>query len=288
MEALFKIDRDTCNRDGICKEVCPVDVINLSDDGSPVPSIDAEEVCIRCGHCLAVCPTGSLSHRDIEKADCPPVQPALQPAPEQCEYFLRQRRSIRTYKEKPVPRDLLQKLIETARYAPSGHNSQKVKWRVFGKREELDMLSGITVDWMRWVIDVLPERAAGLHFERRVKRWESGVDGILRGAPILIVAHGEKETPALPPGHVPEMDNQSAPLDYAIALTYLELAATGLGLGACWAGYVYKAANAYPPMHKALGLPEGHQCFGAMMAGYPEFSYKLLPLRNPPVITWQL
>ena len=288
MEPLFKIDRGTCNRDGICKEVCPVDVIDLLADGNPTPSVDAEAVCIRCGHCLAVCPAGSFSHRDMDKATCPPVQPALQPTPEQCEYFLRQRRSIRTYKKKPVPRDLLQKLIETARYAPSGHNSQKVKWRVFGKQEKLDLLSGITVDWMRWVIGILPERAAELHFERRVKRWESGVDGILRGAPILIVAHGEKETPALPPGYVPEMDNQSPPLDYAIALTYLELAATGLGLGACWAGYVYKAANTYPPMHKALGLPEGHQCFGAMMVGFPKFSYRLLPLRIPPVITWQL
>lgn len=288
MEALFRIEKDTCNRDGRCKEVCPVGVIDLLADGSPNPSADAEEVCIRCGHCLAVCPTGSFYHRDMDKEKCPPVQPALQPTPEQCEYFLRQRRSIRAYKKKPVPRALLQKLVETARYAPSGHNSQKVKWRVFGKREELRTLSGITVDWMRWVIAMLPERAAELHLERRVKQWDDGIDGILRGAPILIVAYGEKEIPALPPGYVPELDNQAAPLDYAIALTYLELAATGLGLGTCWAGYVYKAANTYPPMHKALGLPGGHQCFGAMMAGYPKFSYKLLPLRNRPDITWQL
>lgn len=288
METLFRIDKETCNRDGICKEVCPVDVIDLLADGCPHPSADAEEVCIRCGHCLAVCPTGSFYHRDMDKEKCPPVQPALHPTPEQSEYFLRQRRSIRAYTKKAVPRDLLQKLIETARYAPSGHNSQKVKWCVFGRREELQKLSALTVDWMRWVIDFLPERAAELHFERRVKQWENGKDGILRGAPVLIVAHGEKETPALPPGYVPEMDNQTAPLDYAIALTYLELAAAGLGLGACWAGYVYKAANLYPPMHNALGLPEGHQCFGAMIVGYSKFGYKLLPLRNPPVITWQL
>jgi nitroreductase/NAD-dependent dihydropyrimidine dehydrogenase PreA subunit len=288
MEALFRIDSDACNRDGICKKACPVDVIDILPDGTPHPSDDAENICIRCGHCLAVCPTGSFYHRDMDRDNCPPVRSEPRLTPEQCECFLRQRRSIRAYKEKPVPRDLLQKLIEMARYAPTGHNSQKVNWRVYGNREELKLFSSLTVDWMRWVMEMLPERAAELHFERRVKQFESGVDGILRGAPILIVAHGEKETPALPPGYVPEMDNQAAPPDYAIALTYLELAATSLGLGTCWAGYVYKAANLYPPMHKALDLPEGYQCFGAMMVGYSKFSYKLMPLRNPPVISWKL
>jgi nitroreductase len=224
----------------------------------------------------------------MDPATCPPVKESLQPSKEQIHHLFRSRRSIRVYKEKPVDPELLQELIGMACAAPSAHNSQKVRWLVFGGRDKLDSLAERTVDWMRWVIKTMPERAAELHFERRVKRWEDGVDGILRGAPVLIVAHGEKEIPVFPPGFVPELDNVTVPLDYAIALSYLELAATGLGLGACWAGYVYKAANIFPPMHEALGLPEGHQCFGAMMVGYPRYSYRRMPRRNAPVITWRL
>jgi len=73
-----------------------------------------------------------------------------------------------------------------------------------------------------------------------------------------------------------------------IALTYLELFATSMGLGCCWAGYFNAATVSFPPMKEALSLPDGHQCFGSMMAGYPEFGYHRLPLRKPPEIIWRL
>ena len=220
MEEIFNIDTTTCTRDGICAQVCPLDIITLSKDGYPRPSFDAEALCIRCGHCVAVCPTGSFNHRDMDRDQCPPIRREVQFTADQVEFFLRSRRSIRSYKDKPVSREILQKLIEIARYAPSAHNDQKVEWLVFGNRKKLRALAGITVDWMRWVIETMPERAAELHLEKRVTRWEHGVDGILRDAPALILAHGEKAVPVLPPGYVPEMDNVAAPLDYAIALTY--------------------------------------------------------------------
>jgi len=218
---------------------------------------------------------------------CPQVQPTLQPSAEQIEQLYQSRRSIRVYREKPVDPELLQKMIEMAGWAPTAHNSRKVNWLVFGAPEKLHQLAETVADWMRWTIKVMPQRAQEFNFERRVRQWENGTDVILRGAPVLVVAHGEKE-PALPPSFAAEMDNQVAPMDYAIALSYLELAAVGLGLGACWAGYVYKAANLFPPMHGALDLPEGHQCFGAMMVGYSRFPYRRIPNRSAPVVTWRL
>ncbi|MBW1867368.1 MAG: nitroreductase family protein, partial [Deltaproteobacteria bacterium] len=98
---------------------------------------------------------------------------------------------------------------------------------------------------------------------------------ILRNAPVVIIAHAAK-------------DDFSAPTSSIIALTYLELAATSMGLGCCWAGYFHAAATTFPPMMDALPLPEGHQCMGSMMVGYPKFRYYRLPLRKPPEITWRL
>jgi nitroreductase/NAD-dependent dihydropyrimidine dehydrogenase PreA subunit len=272
---LFMVNPETCNRDGICAAVCPIGIIDWRAGELPTPSPDAEKSCIRCGHCVAVCPTGSLDHRDMPVSSCPPVRPELRLEAEQCEHFLRARRSIRVYREKPVEQEKLARLIDIARYAPSGINSQGARWLVLANREELYRLSGIVIDWMHWLQANMPEMAQTLHVGRTIERWNAGQDVILRGAPALIVAHAEK-------------DNRMAPSTCTIALTTLELAATSLGLGGCWAGYFNAAANVFPPMMAALRLPEGHQCYGAMMIGYPKFAYHRLPTRKTPVIDWRL
>lgn len=271
---LIDVNPQTCQQDGICAAVCPAGLIELRAGECPVPANDAEEVCIACGHCVAVCPTGSLSRRDMPADQCPPLQENLRLTIEHCEHFLRSRRSIRTYKAQPVPRDDIRRLIEIARYAPSGHNSQCTEWLVLSNRDELWRLAGIVVDWMRWLTQEAPEFAATMHLDRAVRRWEEGHDVILRDAPVVIVTHAEKE-------------NRAAPAACTIALTYLELATPSMGLGCCWAGYFNAAATTFPPMIEALPLPEGHQSFGAMMVGYPKFRYHRLPSRKPPSIVWR-
>lgn len=272
---LFEVNRQTCNQDGICAAVCPVGIIDFAQGSVPVPAAGAEDICVRCGHCVAVCPTASLSHRDMPVEVCPPLRPEFGLGVEQGEHFLRSRRSIRVYKEKSVVREELARLIETARYAPSGHNTQGAEWLVLGDRNELKRLSAIVIDWMRWMLAHMPEVALSLHIDRTLERWEAGFDVILRGAPTVVVAHAAK-------------DNRMAPSTCTIALTYLDLAATTMGLGCCWAGYFNAAASTFPPMMAALGLPEGHQSFGAMMVGYPKFKYHRLPTRKTPEITWRL
>jgi len=270
---LFTIDQQTCNQDGLCALACPLGIIDWKAGNLPVPGTDAEKMCIRCGHCVAICPTGAFHHRDMEPAACAPVHPEWQLSAEQCEHFLRSRRSIRTYKQQPVPRETLTRLIEIARYAPSGINSQGVRWLVIDNGDTLHQLAGMVIEWMRWLQREMPEMATALHVERAIQRWQAGQDGILRGAPALIIAHGETA-------------NRMAPTTCTIALSYLELAATGLGLGTCWAGYVNAAVNSYPPLRQALNLAETQQCFGAMMVGFPRFRYHRLPTRNAPEITW--
>ncbi len=205
---------------------------------------------------------------------CPPIQKELNVSQTQCEQFLRARRSIRKYKEQSVPKDKLLKLIEIARYAPSGHNSQSVEWLVLGHRDELKRLAGLTIDWMRWMLDNQSEMALSMHMDRAIRRWEGGKDNILRDAPTLIVTHAAKNDPM-------------APTSSTLALSYLELAATSMGLGCCWAGYFRAAATIFSPMKEALQLPEGHICLGAMMVGYPLYKYHRLPLRKPPNIIWR-
>ncbi|MDD2851908.1 MAG: nitroreductase family protein [Desulfuromonadaceae bacterium] len=271
---LITVNKQTCTKDGLCAAVCPINLIDFKQGEYPAPIAEAEELCITCGHCVAVCSTESLLHRDIPLTDCSDIKKEFLASAEQCEQFLRQRRSIRVYQDKPVPRERLIKLIDIARYAPSGHNSQSAEWLVINNREELHKLAGIVADWMRWMLTNMKEFALSMHMDRTLARWEQGHDVILRGAPAVIIAHAAKS-------------DRLAPSTCTIALTYLELAATSMGLGGCWAGYFNAAATTFPPMMAALALPEGHQCFGAMMAGFSKYQYKRLPPRKPPVITWR-
>ena len=273
--SLLQIDTERCHRDGICADVCPAVIISLDgEDGYPAVVEGGNERCIRCGHCVAVCPHGALSHSAMAFDDCPEIDRGRLPDAGQIKQFLRARRSIRRYKEAPLERETLASLIDVARFAPSGHNYQPVRWLVVQAPEEVQRLAGMVADWMRHLMDEKSPMVAAMHLDLVVEAWDKGYDRICRNAPHLILAHASQANP-------------TSPAAATIALTYLELAAVSMGLGACWAGYFNVAANLWPPLKEALGLPEGHAPFGAMLVGHPKYRYQRLPLRNEPQVIWR-
>lgn len=273
--SLFTVDPDKCLRDGICLAACPVGLIRMKDkDAPPSPTAGAEADCLNCGHCVSVCPQGALALETMRPEDCRPMQKELELSPGQIEQLLLGRRSIRVYQDKPVPRRTLKELIRLAGYAPSGHNAQPVHWLVIEDRDQVRRLAGVTIDYLRFVLEDQPEFARSLHMDLVIEGWEAGRDLVFRGAPHVIIAHA------------PE-DERTAPMGCVIALAHLELAASALGLGGCWAGYFNAAAQNHPPMEEALNLPDGHQNFGGMMIGYPKYRYHRMPLRNEPRVSWR-
>jgi nitroreductase/NAD-dependent dihydropyrimidine dehydrogenase PreA subunit len=270
---IIQIDQKTCVQCGVCAAICPDGLIEFRSSEFPRPAAGADLTCIRCGHCAAVCPKGSLTHRDLPADQFPIIRQDLKISPEQCEQMLRSRRSIREYKKQAVPREVITSLIETARYAPTGHNNQEIEWLVIDNPAELEDIEKIGTEWIRWLIKNQPQIAPGFDLKIMLEKQERDVQLFLRGAPALVVTHAEKNSPI-------------ALIDSSIALSYLDLAAASQGLGCCWAGFVYFMANGFPPLIKALDLPRDHSAYGCMMLGYPEFSYHSLPWRKPPAITW--
>ncbi len=273
--ALITVDPETCNQDGICVAECPGRIIRMDpEDGYPRATSDFEDVCLKCGHCVAVCPTGALSLNWLGPDGCRPIRKELEVTPDQAEQFLCGRRSIRTFKEKGVSRPVLEKLLEIACSAPSAKNQQPWHWIVVQDPAEVRHLAGLVVEWVRQVIQSDPTEAETMGLPRVVASWDEGYDRICRGAPHVIVAHADKTWPF-------------STEDCTLAISHLTLYAASVGLGACWAGYFYKAVNAYPPLFEALGLPSDHLAFGAIMIGYPKFRYQRIPPRNPIRVSWK-
>ena len=194
--SFFIVDPDKCKRDGICVSDCPAQIIELKDQRS-LPELipGGAELCINCGHCVAVCPHGAMSLKTMTSEQCPPLDRAILPTQRQMDHFLRSRRSIRVYKDKPVDREILASLIELHDMRHPATIPSRSTGSSYERELKLNRLAGIVIDWMRLMIETKWTFAQDMHFDRVVQAWENGVDRVLRDAPHLIVAHGPSGLP---------------------------------------------------------------------------------------------
>jgi nitroreductase/NAD-dependent dihydropyrimidine dehydrogenase PreA subunit len=271
---LLIIDENKCNKDGICANECPMVIIKLKDgNGFPEMVPGGEGICTKCGHCVAVCPSGALSHASVPIEKSPLIDKKLEISEEQAVQFLRSRRSVRLFKKQPVEREKLQRLIEIARYAPTGGNRQPLEWMVFTDEDRIRRIAGQTVEWMRKVMAKAPQSVPP-YFPLIIRAWDMGHNAVTWSAPVLVLASAPKET-------------NSGMVDVALALSYLDLAAPKLGLATCWAGLVEGALQGSAALRESVGLPDRRPYHYPMMVGYPERKYTRLPERKAPKITWK-
>lgn len=260
-----------CVKCGFCADTCPVGIIVIQEDG---PKLIHTKACIRCGHCVAVCPHAAMDHTKAPLGAQASLEQTPMLDPDMALLFLRSRRSIRCYKEETVPQDKMLQLLEAARFAPSGGNSQGLSYLVVSQREKMQKLTEITIDWME---EQIKQGVPWLKpYSGIIQVYRStGRDVILRDAPNLVVALAPKSFPL-------GRDNAR------YSLAYVELFAPSLGLGTCWAGFLEMcAASGCPELYNLLEVPEGMNVAGAVMVGFPKYKYHRLVDRNPLQVTWR-
>ena len=255
---MILIDHERCTRCGLCARVCPLLCFRLENGQMQTRH---EEYCMRCGQCTAVCPSAAVALDNAPADSLREVKPFI--SFEEFDNLARARRSVRAFKEAPVPRDVLLRALDCARYAPTGKNLENVRWLVIEGRERLRRVADAVVDFSR-----SDARMAAV-----VRSHDAGHDPIFRGAPCAVFACAES-------------DYDLSACNCDIAVSYLELALPTLGLGACWAGFVMRASIASAEVRASMGLPEGQTPFAGLMVGLPELKYRRIPARRELRVTW--
>ncbi len=256
----FKIDKIKCTQCGLCSQECPVLII---DGKTEYPEIQdgKEGQCIKCQHCLAVCPTGALSIWGKNPEDSVLVSEEI-PDPKKMSILFKTRRSIRKFKKEELSKELIQEMLETAAYAPTGHNKNAVLFSVVDNKEDLSKLRTLVYDGIKKANNEgrLTESMAFLSDLQQL--WDSKqIDVLFRDAPHLLIASAPKGIAT------PDADSY-------IALSYFELLANSNGVGTLWNGFLkWAISDIIPDIRKQIGIPDDHLIAGVLVFGRPALKY---------------
>ena len=200
--------------------------------------------------------------------------------------LVKKRRSIRRFKPDPIPDESIDKIIEVARWAPSGFNSQPWDFVIVKKEDLRKKIIAILHDAIPW----LPKEGEDLSHElqalnpiERLIVSKPPSPAYFSNAPVFIILFGDLRTKVGLPsgmGKIPE-EKFLEVLNASLANTFLlmHLAAATLGLASQW-----WSAVSFPPVQSAIktliGIPEDLVAFDMMVLGYPGAVSRSKLLRN--------
>jgi len=286
----IRVDKVKCTACNICVEACPQDVYELAE----FAVASYPERCISCGHCVALCPEDAVEHAAYPESTIKALGARRVPTAAALETLLRSRRSVRVFKDKPVPREVVEELVRRALSSyPSAHNLRPVRVLALANEKVIKKVRDATVEWYRtsarrlenpilrtiYGALAMKEDRLGAYalvddMRRLVDADDAGRDDLFHYAPVVLVLHAPVAT---------VMPRET--VYYAAA--QLVMMATAMGLGTCFVGWLTSAAARSDEIREALGLPEEHGVFASLALGYPRYKYRRTIGRDAPEVEWR-
>lgn len=294
MDGTWTIDATTCKACGLCGEVCPNRSIKKDASGKMVFRPERLAMCIGCGQCMAVCPTQSVRAAGLSYGhdfiDLP------KRADGKASYFdlITSRRAIRNFQDRPVPRELLEKIVQAITLAPPSFPPIKIELVVVQDRELIRQALPHMIAFFDFMVGAMRNPVLRLMIRQHAGREKFNVirhhmvplmktrlpdlkagveDTITRGAPAMILFHANRDA-----------ENYRA--DAYIAVTYGFLAAHALGLGGSAMDLIPPAINRSKELRALFGIPDNHDVVASMIVGYPKYKYQRGIKREMAGVTW--
>ncbi len=153
--------------------------------------------------------------------------------------FIKTRRSIRKYKDKEVPKELIKKVVEAGLYAASGKGQQSAVIISITNKELISKITKVNAEIM-----------GTPNFDT------------FYGAPVIILVASSLKSPKM-----------NAFADGSLALGNMMLEAHSLGLGSCWINRATEglSSDVYKEIFSSLGLnTDDYIGVGHLALGYPD------------------
>jgi len=261
--SIVGINYEKCIACKRCINDCTRALFKEKSSGKVVRLSDKMKRCNFCGKCVAICKEKAILWEGDWEEDVESY-PGVENYEENVSYdkimqLLKAKRSVRQYKPKKVPKDLMKKVFEAMRYASSADNRRAWKFSIVSDPSIIKTLSQESIKLVYQYIG-FPSAEAALKYFNSID-----MDPIFHKAPAVIFLTTSKK------GSMP-------PTDAGIVLTYGQLAAHTLGLATCWIGMAH-GLGMNKEMMKVIGLKG--QIHGVLTIGYPAVKYYNTPPRAP-------
>jgi nitroreductase len=193
------------------------------------------------------------------------------------------RRSVRSYEQKPVPKEILNKIIEAGNQAPFTSITRSQPWRfvVVEDKEFKQKLFQTAFPFWKNATDGMKEQYPELYEMATClyNAMDNPKDVIYYNAPVIIFVIGPATGGAI---------------SCALACENMMIAATSFGLGSCYTGFG-AMVKGNPEVVTALELNENEQIYGPILIGYPKNNptaavsnalEKICAIKKEPITKW--
>lgn len=251
------VDRDKCISCGLCIKDCIAYALEFDENNKPRFCDNGENRCIKCQHCLAVCPVGAISICNKNPQDSESV---WQQNPDSVLNMIKSRRSVRHYKSENLDEQTLQKLKDMLNWTPTGCNFHKMHFAFIEDKTVMDKIRTYVNTKLIKLLSGKLVNSMTKKFAHYKNALINGEDVIFRGAPHMVVVSTPVNAPCVN-------------IDPVIALSYFELYAYSLGVGTCWCGFAQACMQFFPELAQQMNVPDAYKVSYVMLFGKPDIHY---------------
>jgi len=259
--SIIGIDYDKCINCKECLMECP-NYLYEEDLDKRIIFIDPNKSCIKCGHCISLCPVDAILYENMGNALIIERIENLEnlTSSDQLYKFLQSIRSVRRYKKNKIPKDQIKKIVDAMHYAPTGANIQSEKITVISDPQRIKNLSDAIIEAIN-----KDERYAS-YFAKTFKKHRERYDQapVFFDAPHVVIIHTK-------------MSLKINYFNIANIISYGRIMAHSLGLGTCYIGQAQIASEIDPTINKFAEVNDKILC--AFTLGYPDVNFLKIPPR---------
>ena len=295
METNWNVNLLTCKQCGSCVDLCPNRIIQKDDSNKIIFRSDRLWMCFQCGHCMAVCPTESIQIPRLSyDRDFYPLPIMDGQEYDQFSHLIDSRRSVRSFQDRTVPHELMEKIVRAIQSAPPSFPPIKTEIVVIEDTTLLRKALPLMISLYDKMIHAMGNPIARQIIRRNVGRetfitlqkhvvpllvnrmpdLKSGKeDTIMRRAPALILFHADRNC-------------ENYKTDITIAITFGILAAHSLGLGATIMDLIPPAVEKSKELRKLFKIPDGNDVVASMILGFPKHRFLRGIRRELKSVSW--